>query len=392
VATVYNQAISCRFGIELADQFANETWTRFDAAVAWVRRSGIRHLMPALTDFLQREGHARFVVGIDIENTSKEGLEALLSLKNHGNIEVFVHHNEHQSVTFHPKVYLFSGDDHARLIIGSNNLTESGLFTNTEAGLEVEAAATDPVIVDMRAAIDAWCSPVDNMARELDTALLTQLEQGGYVASEDTLNRRRNDARRRSGRTGGTGTAATLPIFGSKAVVAPPPPPGTATGPRTTTTTGGGRGPRTRQTTAPTSGIGAVLLMRPRLARGTQMQPMREIRQGPFMSDVNEVVSDHDGVPRPISATHPERDREKGIDQPNTYKLEIPEAAEMDDPVLRFWRTPEGVVMYRAYDAATPEGRFIMQKLEEGRHTTPPLTVVGRSSHGPESATWYRFI
>ncbi len=390
--TVYNQAVSCRFGVELGDQFSNEGWTRFDAAVAWVRRSGIRHIVPALTEFLQRGGEARFVIGIDIENTSKEGLESLISLAAHGKIETIIHHNEHQSVTFHPKVYLFSGADHARLIIGSNNLTESGLYTNTEAGLQVDAALSDPVIVQMRGAIDSWAATREKMARLLDAEFLGQLVAGGYVASEETLNKRRATARKAAGTTGAT--APRVSLFGSKAVSAPPPPPETTT---PTGATGGGKSARPRpaaprRTTAPTSGVGAVLLMRPRLARGTQMQPLREVREGTFMGDVQEIISDHDSVARPISATYPERDKEKGIEKPNTYKLEIPEANGIDDPVIRFWRTDDGRVFYRVYDTENPDGRSIMQKLEEGRHTTPPMTTIGRSSHGPESATWYRFI
>src|SRR5437764_1490262 len=97
--TVYNQVVACRFGIELADLFSNENWTNFEAAVAWVRRSGLRHLTQALTDFLERGGEARFVVGIEIENTSKEGLQDLLALQEKGNIRTFIHHNEHESVT-----------------------------------------------------------------------------------------------------------------------------------------------------------------------------------------------------------------------------------------------------------------------------------------------------
>jgi len=102
MVTVYNQTVATRFGIELADLLADPCWTRFDAAVAWVRRSGMRHIMSVLTAFLKRGGDVRFVVGIDIENTSKEGLEDLIALAQHGNIQTFVHHNEHASVTRPP--------------------------------------------------------------------------------------------------------------------------------------------------------------------------------------------------------------------------------------------------------------------------------------------------
>ncbi|WP_020474144.1 phospholipase D family protein [Zavarzinella formosa] len=371
--TVYNQAISTRFGIELNDLFSNDNWTRFDAAVAWVRRSGLRHLTPSITDFLNRGGEARFVIGIDIENTSKEGLQALLDLP--GNITTFIHHNEHPSVTFHPKVYVFSNDDHARLIIGSNNLTESGLYTNTEAGLQVDAAVTDPVIVQMHAAIDSWCDTTQGFAKKLDAALLAQLEAGGYVATEETLNRRRANTRRPAATTGVT---APAPLFRSRAEPKPVAPAGTTPATTTTTTTtrpaGAPRAPR--RSTAPTSGGGTVLLVRPRLARGTQMQIPIPLKNSAFLNDITEMRSDTDSVVKPISGTHPER----GGGTVNTYKMELQEAKNIDDPVMRIWRTPEGVVFYRVYDADSADGTFILQRLEEGRHTNPPQTTVTKPS------------
>lgn len=385
MATVFNQTISCRFGVELADLFADDRWTRFDVAVAWVRRSGIRHLVPTITEFLQRGGEARIVVGIDIENTSKEGLDALLALRAHGNIQTFIHHNEHQSVTFHPKVYVFSNARRARLIIGSNNLTESGLYTNTETGLQVDARVNDTVIVQMRAAIDSWCSTTGNLARPLDVPLLAQLEANGYVATEDVLQRRRASTRRAT--AGGRGTPR-VSLFGSWAVSAPPPPAGTTPAPAATTgaqTTARPRSAR-RRSTAPTSGIGSVLLIRPRLARMTQMQLPKALRTSPFLVGVTDIISDHDGTARLISETHP-----GGNVNVNTYKMELPEGRGIASPVMRIWRTDTGTVVYRVYDASTPDGSFIFQRLEEGRHTNPPMTTVTKPSK-PNVATWYRFI
>jgi hypothetical protein len=354
--TVYNQAVSCRFGVELADQFSNETWIRFDAAVAWVRRSGVRHIMPALAEFLQREGEVRFVVGIDIENTSKEGLEALLSLESHGKIETFVHHNEHQSVTFHPKVYLFSNDTEARLIVGSNNLTESGLFTNTEAGLQVDAAAGDPVITKMLGAIDSWCKTSDKMAHRLDAAFLDKLVQNGYVATEETLNRRWASTRRSTTATPGGPPRQTL--FGSREETAPAVGPSAAAGPAATPRP---RRERPQGNTAPTGGSGAVLLMRPAFSRSdTQMQFPKAVRKGPFLAGVTTIESDHDHRSRRIPATHPERDKEKGKTDPNTHKFHVPEAKPFDRPVVRFWRTPVGVIMYHVYDTNSPDGRSLL--------------------------------
>jgi len=86
--------------------------------------------------FLRNGGHLSIVVGIDLKNTTREGLQALLDLEQFGRSETFVYHNEAGSI-FHPKVYLFRNTTEARLIVGSNNLTASGLYVNVEAGLRL---------------------------------------------------------------------------------------------------------------------------------------------------------------------------------------------------------------------------------------------------------------
>lgn len=172
MATIYNQALAHRFGVALVESLESGEWTSFDAAVAWVRRSGTRHLLPALRDFLDGGRLVRITVGIDIENTSKEGLEDLLSLTSAGDCKTFVYHNE-ASPVFHPKVYLFSNDKKARLIVGSNNITEAGLFTNTEMGLQIDVSVKDPVVADVRSALDSWQDESEGLARVLDEALLS---------------------------------------------------------------------------------------------------------------------------------------------------------------------------------------------------------------------------
>lgn len=71
----------------------------------------------------------RLTVGIDLGGTSREVLEELVAW----NCEVFVYHNPIVRATFHPKVYLFETRQAAVLFIGSNNLTDGGLYTNYEA-------------------------------------------------------------------------------------------------------------------------------------------------------------------------------------------------------------------------------------------------------------------
>ena len=94
MATIYNQALAHRFGVALAGLLESGEWTDFEAAVAWVRRSGTRHLLPPLRTFLNAGGRAQITVGIDLDNTSQEGLEDLLALTAAGNCKTFVYHNE----------------------------------------------------------------------------------------------------------------------------------------------------------------------------------------------------------------------------------------------------------------------------------------------------------
>lgn len=75
------------------------------------------------------------------------------------------------------------------------------------------------------------------------------------------------------------------------------------------------------------------------------------------------------------------------IGNPNTMKLELPETLNLNQPMARFERTPQGIV-YEVYDLGTPGGNQIMAALEDGRRdNTTQMTI-----SDPERATWWRFI
>lgn len=110
---------SGRLGDYLKDNLRGE-WTHFRAAVAFVKRSGVRHVAPGLVEF-SRTGHVEIIAGIDHQGTSFEGLEELLgAVSPRGRVIVF--HNR-LPFTFHPKVYLFKSPATADVMIGSGNLT-----------------------------------------------------------------------------------------------------------------------------------------------------------------------------------------------------------------------------------------------------------------------------
>jgi len=357
----YNQPLAHRFGTALASEFESDKWTRIEMAVAWVRRSGTQHLGSSFKKFLGRGGFAQLTVGVDIENTSEEGLEDLLSLEADGNIETYIHHNEAET-TFHPKVYLFRNDAEARLVVGSNNLTEAGLFVNTEAGLQLDALLTDPLIRHARTALAAWRDPHTGLAKRLDQILLRDLVHLGYVFREQELRKRRTASRKKSE---GKRPPASQPLFVAERYTAPP--------------VGGAVVPAAQVQ-------GTVLLMRVRraseTARRTQIQiPIRVVRTS-FFEDMTELVSDHDN--RTHSLVH--ASARGGL---NTIKAEVPEIQSMPDPVLRLERTANSI-KYRAFDAGSVLGAPIRDALLNGFDMTPETSYA--SIADKDRATWWRFI
>lgn len=370
----YNQPLAIRFGTEFlrhVDQVDHlePYWDSLDIAVAWVRASGMAYLSDRLANFLRSGGHVSVIVGIDIQNTTREGLQALIDLEAHGNCETFVYHNEASGV-FHPKLYLFRNEEEARLIVGSNNITQSGLYVNVEAGLQIDTTVDASVVGQALDALSSWKDTTSRLAVRLDAAFLAQLVADGYVIDEA-----RALAHMRA--TRGTRAArARRPLFGSRRVV---PPPLAATQIR--------RAPPARGIAAAAVAAavpsGTVLLMRLRKAsqttRTTQTQiPIRVADT--FFQGITDVQSAHSGQRHGIHVATARGGR-------NTMKLEIPEMADFVQPVARFERTPNGVV-YQTYDETSPEGHQIMTTLQAGRaDSTTQLSI-----SDADRATWWRPI
>lgn len=183
----FHQPHGERLGDVLRHELSSGEWTRLDAAVAFVRRAGVNHLADSVRAFL-RTGRVRFVVGIDLEGSSYEGMAALMAILDDPNAELWVFHNDQVAVTFHPKVFAFSSAERARIVVGSGNLTEGGLYRNYEAAavfdLDLTSEADAGTWTSLQEAIDGWSNTGGGAALRLDAQLLADLLAEGYLPPE----------------------------------------------------------------------------------------------------------------------------------------------------------------------------------------------------------------
>lgn len=206
-----------RAGDYLIDLFqqVNPSYRQFKGIIAFLKEVGVAAIEPAARDFSARGGTLQFIIGIDLQGTSFQGLQRLLQLTP----EVWVF-NVPGSSTFHPKYYLFERQHHATVIIGSSNLTQGGLFRNFEVNLGVELNLRnreDRVSYGDLVAIwnQYFQLPTGNL-RRLDQGLLTQLLQRGYLFDETVPQPGVTQAGARGGgTTTGTGLFPRLPVPGA---------------------------------------------------------------------------------------------------------------------------------------------------------------------------------
>lgn len=122
----------------IIDSLESENYNSFNAFVAFVSTGGLKNIIEQMLSFRDAGGKIKLYLGVNLNATSKEALEKLLEHE----IESYVVYSPN-NIIYHPKIYTFEGDDTSRAIIGSSNLTESGLFQNIEASVCVDFESDD---------------------------------------------------------------------------------------------------------------------------------------------------------------------------------------------------------------------------------------------------------
>ena len=123
----------------LKNQFNSGEFSRLRLVVAFVKAGPLQRFIEEIDSWAESNYSIEAIFGIDHQNTSAEALAFALDHFE----EVRIVHQDDRSVTFHPKVYLFEGDNQAYAYIGSNNLTVSGTESNFEAGVAVSMNLAD---------------------------------------------------------------------------------------------------------------------------------------------------------------------------------------------------------------------------------------------------------
>lgn len=148
-------------GEAIANTVDGSNFDKLSVFTAFATEGGVDHLVDiSEQDGVELSVHA--FVGIDQQGTSWEGLERLLESDIHTNVFYA------NTITYHPKLYVFQSMDTTRVIIGSANLTQAGLFQNIEAAVQIDlnndSASDSAFLTEMK---HSFTTPIRRMSKPL---------------------------------------------------------------------------------------------------------------------------------------------------------------------------------------------------------------------------------
>ena len=167
----------------------------FRVITAFISLAGVKGIQKHLENAKHLK-NITIITGIDQKGTSKEALQALMELK----VNSYVFFVPLPSPIFHPKIYLFEGENNSELIIGSSNLTARGLFTNVEASTLISINNKDAIdrnnIKGFKQYFKGLFDCTDPNLKLLTTELINDLVNANIIPTEaelkELLNKERN--------------------------------------------------------------------------------------------------------------------------------------------------------------------------------------------------------
>jgi len=162
--------------------------SKFDSFIgfsAYTKKSGIDLIAKELLEAKRRFKNMVFYLGMAEKGTSKEALDFFLD----NGIKTFTFCSK-STFIFHPKIYFFEGEFEKRMIIGSSNLTKSGLAVNgnVEASILINYTKLDSSGLKLQRQYFEYFADIINGENEfvdiLTPKLLEQYINDGIVVEE----------------------------------------------------------------------------------------------------------------------------------------------------------------------------------------------------------------
>lgn len=159
-----------QYGDLLRDAFVEALPRNVRAAIAYATQSGVAELCDALGGVVQwRTARKQWLVGIDYCRSDPLALAHLGSLPNSS---VRVHDGEfvaarsgcNPRVSYHPKLFMFAGADRTATVVGSGNMSRTGL----RYGVEAAASLRCPDDAPQLASVSRWYGQMWNHATPYD--------------------------------------------------------------------------------------------------------------------------------------------------------------------------------------------------------------------------------
>lgn len=180
-------------GSILIESFQDNEFQSFSCFVAFVGVSGLRQLESHIENSKENITNWNIFVGVDQKGTSKEALEQLLQLDIGSKIYYTRTH-----ITYHPKLYLFEGATKTRLIIGSSNFTERGLFNNVEANIIIDFNSGDTngalLIREIKDYYNNFLTGENSNLQNLSTELIQELYNARIIPDEQERSQLHNNS------------------------------------------------------------------------------------------------------------------------------------------------------------------------------------------------------
>ncbi len=116
-------------------------------AVAFLKKSGLDLIEESLVAARSRGAAVEMIVRLDFQITEARALRRLMELGLP--FYCYVSRPTDDMPSYHPKLYIFAGAEHAQVIVGSSNLTSGGLRDNIEVNINLTLSLGEELLSDI---------------------------------------------------------------------------------------------------------------------------------------------------------------------------------------------------------------------------------------------------